>query len=215
MTNKINGAETFHSQPTQIELDFLTGLLEPVDATYPWNPSDPESEAYFAQLEQQFVIDDVLESELTTQSSDFYNQLDTAWSEVSTFSYYKCNTDKAMIANVQENLQTAFASVIPQDWLNAIAQTATNIFASQQSIGEQLIECVQSVLPTWAAEDLLVLARPYAYAMRSSEPQSAAAVISNLKNREWTTLSEIEQAKVTLAISYYALTQLNSIPAES
>lgn len=215
MINKINNAETFHSLPSQVELDFLAALLEPLDDTYPWNPADPESEAYFEQLEQQFVLDDVLAAELATQSSDFYDQLDTAWSEISASPYYNCNTNNSMITSLQENLQSAFASAIPQDWLNAIAQTATDIFTSQQSIGEQLIECVQSVLPTWAAEDLMVLARPYAYAMRSSETQSAASVINNLENREWTTLSEIEQAKVSLAISYYALTQLNSTSSES
>ncbi|MCM0589796.1 MAG: hypothetical protein HEQ35_12305 [Gloeotrichia echinulata IR180] len=215
MISKINALDTLHSMSTQVELDLLAALLEPEDATYPWNPSDEESEAYFAQLEQQFIIDDLLEQELTTQSQAFYSQLDTVWSEISDCVYYNNNTNQSILGNLQENLETAFASAIPEYWLKAIAQQATEIFTSTESIGEQLIQCVQSVLPMWAAEDLLVLARPYAYAMRSSEAQNAASVISNLENRDWRTLSEIEQAKVTLAISYYALTKLNTLPLES
>ena len=49
--------------------------------------------------------------------------------------------------NLQETLHTAFAAAVPQGWLNAIAAKAAEIFAAQQSLGEQLVECVQAVLP--------------------------------------------------------------------
>jgi len=83
-------------------------------------------------------------------------------------------------------------------------------------IGDQLlVECVQTVLPNCETETLLVLARPYAYAMRGLEPQNAESTISDINNREWTVLSEIEQAKVSLAIAHYAFTHLNNLQSET
>lgn len=216
MIKQANNSDTFTSLPSQVELDFLAALLEAEDASYPWNPADQESEAYFCALEQQFLSDDLwAEEELTKRSQDFYSQLDALWPETAIAADAKNHLSQMMMANLKEALQAAFASLVPQNWLNTIAQNATEIFISQQSIGEQLVQCVQDVLPTWGAEDLLVLARPYAYAMRSSEPQSPQAVMSKFGNREWTALSEVEQAKISLAISYYALTQLNSFQSES
>jgi len=212
MANKLN---IFSYLPSQVELELLEVLLEPEDATYPWNPADDESEGYFGELEQQFVMQDLLDEELTTRSQNFYEQLDTLWSEVETSSYYNCNTICASVDNLQETLRTAFVASVPQGWLNVIAQKATDIFASQQSIGEQLVQCVQAVMPTWQADDLFVLARPFAYAMRSSEPQNLKSIISNIENRDWTNLSEIEQAKISIAIAYYALKQLDSFQTEA
>ncbi|MBD2522506.1 hypothetical protein [Nostoc sp. FACHB-133] len=214
MAKKINGSDTFSSLPSQVDLDLLEALLEPEDATYPWNPADEESEAYFQELEQQFGMQDLLEEELTTRSQDFYSNLDTLWSNISLTSSYNDNPQQALVVNLQETLRSTFAACVPQTLLNTIAQKAAEIFAAQQSIGEQLVECVQTVLPTWGTEDLLVLARPFAYAMRSSESKNSASAISNLNNSEWTALSEVEKAKVTLAIASYAFTQLNQSQSE-
>ncbi|MBN3909826.1 MAG: hypothetical protein HWQ35_25805 [Nostoc sp. NMS1] len=214
MAKIINGSDTFSSLPSQVDLDLLEALLEPDDATYPWNPADEESEAYFHELEQQFGMQDLLEEELTTRSQDFYSNLDTLWSNISLTSSYHDNHQQALVLNLQEALRTTFAACVPQTLLNTIAQKATEIFTAQQSMGEQLVECVQTVLPTWGTEDLLVLARPFAYAMRSSESKNAASAISNLNNSEWTALSEVEKAKVSLAIASYAFTQLNQSQPE-
>ncbi|BAY93483.1 MULTISPECIES: hypothetical protein [unclassified Tolypothrix] len=212
MINNINNSNTFNSSPSQVELDFLATLLEPADATYPWNPADQESEAYFNELEQQFLGDDLWqEDELNKRSQDFYSQLDNLWSTHHVDSASKSHNLKQIL---MASLQEAFV-VVPQGWLNTIAQNAAEMFSSQQPIGEQLVRCVQDMLPSWGADDLLVLARPYAYAMRSGEPQCPKAMITKLGNREWTSLSEVEQAKVSLAISYYALNELNSFQSES
>ncbi|MFM6201130.1 MAG: hypothetical protein ACKPE1_18665, partial [Dolichospermum sp.] len=58
-------------------------------------------------------------------------------------------------------------------------------------------------------DDLLVLARPFAYSMRSSEPDKLTSLIRDLENRDWCSLSEIEQAKISLAIANYALEYLS------
>lgn len=208
MTSKVNSSDTFQALPYQVDLELLEALLEPDDATYPWNPADDESEAYFNQLEQQFVLLDLLEAELTTRAQDFYNHLDTLWSGITVCD--NNTTEQTVADHLQENLHTVFADSVPQTWLKAIAHKAAEIFASQQSTGEQLVECVQAVLPNWGVEDLLVLARPFAYAMRGSQQQSLASIMNHVGNRDWTGLSEIEQAKASLAIAYYALIELNS-----
>ncbi|MGH1394420.1 MAG: hypothetical protein ACRAVC_10345 [Trichormus sp.] len=212
MTHQINGSDTSHALTSQVELELLAALLEPEDATYPWNPADDESDAYFYELEQQFPLVEVLEEELTSRSHAFFHQLDNLWLQVEQSPCYKCNTIISALSNLQENLQKAFAAKIPQNWLNAIAAKATAIVASQQTLGEQLIECVQAVLPTWEADDLSILARPYAYAMRS-EAQNINCVVENVE--DWTALSEIEQAKMSMAIAYYALQQLNQVESEA
>jgi hypothetical protein len=119
------------------------------------------------------------------------------------------------VANLQKNLQAGFAASVPQDWITVIAQKAAEIFNSGQSMGEQLVQCVESVLPTWQTDDLLVMARPFAYAMRSGEQQNVNSVVENVGNREWTNLSEVEKAKVSLAVASQALNQLNKSQEEA
>ena len=214
MTNKVNGADTFNTLLSQVQLELLDTLLEPEDSTYPWNPANHESEAYFSQLEQQLATQDFLDEELFTQSQAFYSHLDSLWSEVATSTHNKCDPNESVVDKLQVALNSAFANAVPQTWLNAIAHKATDIFASQQTISDQLVQCVQSVLPAWDVEDLFVLTRPFAHAMRSSESPDVTAMISKLENRDWLTLSEVEQAKISVAIAYYAFRQLNSPDSE-
>ncbi|MEH2317433.1 hypothetical protein [Nostoc sp.] len=214
MAKKNNGSDTFPSLPSEVDLEFLEALLEPEDATYPWNPADEESEAYFQELEQQFGMEDLVDEEVIRLSPDFYNHLDTLWSGITSTPDHNQNLQQSVVLNLQETLHTTFCTYVPQEFLNAIATKAAEIFAARQLISEQLVECVQTVLPTWGTEDLLVLARPFAYAMRSSESQNPISALSNLKNSEWTALSEVEKAKVSLAIASYAFTQLNKSQSE-
>jgi hypothetical protein len=211
MAKNINASDTFHPLPSQFDLELLSALLEPEDATYPWNPADEESEMYFRELEEQFA-QDLTDEELTSNSQTFYGKLDTLWSEISECSHYKCNTNNLTLASLQKSLHSAFAASVPQSWLNAIAQKASEMLNTSLSIGDQLlVECVQTVLPNWETEDLLVLARRCAYDMRGLEAQNnVESTITDIKNREWTALSQIEQAKVSLAIAHYALTQLDN-----
>lgn len=215
MAKKINTSKTSHPLKSQVDLELLEALLQPDDATYPWNPVEEESENYFAQLEQQFQLEDVLDEELTQRSQAFYNHLDTLWYSNLNSQHYKCNTKSSVLVNLQKNLQAGFAASVPQDWITAIAQKAAEIFHSGQSKGEQLVECVQSVLPNWETDDLLVMARPFAYAMRSGEQQNVNSVVEKVGNREWTNLSEIEKAKVSLAVAYQALHELSNSQEEA
>ncbi len=74
-------------------------------------------------------------------------------------------------------------------------------------LADQMVECVLDILPQWAEEDLQVLARPLAYAMRDANPSGVELVMAT--RRPWAgLLSEIERARVSLAVARYAISQL-------
>jgi len=207
MTNQINDLNILNIVPSNIDLEFLEALLEPEDATYPWNLADEASEAYFHDLELQFGLQEFSDSELITIADNFYQNLDIIWDQVTVIE--DKNISKNTVNYLQEALQNAF-SVIPGVLLTAIAQKAYEVFMLEQSASDKLMECVQALLPSWETDDLLVLARPFAYAMRSSESHTLTSIIRDVEHRDWANLSEIEQAKITLAIADYALQHLSS-----
>jgi hypothetical protein len=217
MADKMKGSTNLNNSLSQIELDLLSTLLEPEDNTYPWNLCDEETQTYFDRLEEQFPMQDLLEDELDTRCQSFHNQLDALWSKVETSSHYNCNTNTTVALKLQKSLQKEFRNSIPSYWIESIAQKAAEIFNSQQSITEQLIECVQAVLPSLEVDDIMVLARPLAYATRSSSRTKVESALANFnqdENCEWRALSEIEQAKIGLAIAYHALNQLDNFQTE-
>ena len=205
MKNHINDLNILNIAPSNVDLEFIEALLEPEDAAYPWNLADESSEAYFHNLELQFGLQDFLDAELSTSADNFYQNLDTIWDQVAVL---KNNSSKNIVNYLQEVLQNAF-SVIPGGLLTAIAQKTTEVSMLEQSASEKLVACVKALLPSWEVDDLLVLARPFAYAMRSSEPHTLTSLIRDFEERDWANLSEIEQAKITLAIADYALQHLS------
>jgi hypothetical protein len=154
------------------------------------------------------------DAELPTRSQAFHEQLDCLWSNIATKQHYNCKTGSSMIVSLKENLQAAMASRVPQKWIEKIAEKAAEIFSPTTSMGEQLALCAKAVLPNLGTDDLLVLARPYSYAMRNSEAQSLESALNKVGEHEWKQLSEIEQARVSLAVAYYALRQINKFQAE-
>ncbi|NDJ17689.1 hypothetical protein [Myxacorys almedinensis] len=186
------------NRPTQVEQDLLNALLkaegvivngdefelldEPQsNITYPWNPADPASEAFFNQLEQDLVLA-LSDSEVAERSQAFSRHIDQLFSATS----------------LQTSLAHKFANV-PQELLNAIARQAQQVAQTTTTLADQLVQCVQDVLPQWAEDDLRVLARPLAYAMRGDE------AASSLPSATWDDLSETEQARMSLAIARYAI----------
>ena len=205
MANEVNRSEDASYAPLPAQLELLEVLLEPDDAPYPWNNADPESDNYFVEAEQEFV-EDWLDAEITVRAPTFFSQVDQLWSAITPLAA----TDVTNVSTLQSTLRSEFAARIPQGWLDRIASTAQQIVASEQSIADQLVQCVQNLLPNWAKEDLLVLARPFAYAMRGNQMADVEFVLGELQFEDWTALSEIEQARMSLAIARYALSQLQS-----
>jgi len=184
MKNHINDLNILNIAPSNVDLEFIEALLEPEDAAYPWNLADESSESYFHNLELQFGLQDFSDAELGISTNNFYQNLDTMWDQVAVL---ENNSSKNTVNYLQEVLQNAF-SVIPGGLLNAIAQKAAEVSMLEQSASEKLVECVQALLPSWAVDDLLVLARPFAYAMRSSEPHTLTSAIRDFEHRDWASL---------------------------
>lgn len=201
--------EQFHSPEdkdytqAQAQMDLLEALLELDDAPYPWNPADPESEAYFAEREQDFLPQDWSEEEIATSQS-FFNQLEQLWSANTATT----NNSSVAASHPSQALPLQFAACIPEGWVEKIAHRADRVFSTHSSIADQLVQCVQDLLPHWAKDELLLLARPFAYTTRGKEAEAIAGVLGNVCTRDWTTLSEVEQARASLAIARYVVIQL-------
>ncbi len=197
-------SEDANYELSQIEL--LEALLDPDDAPYPWNPAAPESEAYFAEREHDFVREGWLEEEIVAQTQTFFTKLEQLWSASTTSGSDLVPVPTANV--IQAALQQQFADLVPQNWLHTIAQHAYLVFSTKSSTANQLAQCVNALLPNWAEEDLLVLARPFAYAMRGTETAAVEFVLNHVQHRDWIALSEIEQARVGIVLARYALDQL-------
>lgn len=178
------------------ELEILSLLMEPGDEIYPWDTTTLAAEAYFTEAEQQLASNNWLEQEIIAKAPNFLSQLDGLW------------LANKPVQDLQAKLSAQFAAHVPQKWLEAISRQASQVINSQKSLGAQLVQCVQELLPNCLEEDLLVLARPYAYAMRSN--LSNATVPLDVTPEQWATLSEIGQAKLSLAIARYALEQIQA-----
>jgi hypothetical protein len=197
MKNGSMQSEYFEYVQSQTEVDDLLEAILGADTTYPWNPTDPQTEAYLEALEQEFSLTDWEPSDIQARSRAFFAQVDQLW--------------------LQKSLAQQFAERMPEQLLNQIVERAKKLIRSPLSMAEQLVECVQEVLPAWNIEDLQVLARPLAYAMRDFETESTTVVDSTLKTVRpvsWAELSELEQARLSLSIARYALAQVHQTTDE-
>lgn len=187
-----NNPQHFQDSETQAELELLEAIVH-AEIPYPWNPAQSDSEAYFTDLEQEFAASDWLsELDLAENSQRLFAQLNQLWS----------------VATLHKSLFEKFERV-PQDLLTKIAESVQKVIVNYQSLAEQMVQSALEILPQWAEEDLQVLARPLAYAMRDAESEGMALDLA--VGRNWAELSEIEQARATLAIARYAISQLPTV----
>ncbi len=183
------------SPKTQAELDLLDALFES-DQPYAWNSIALDSELALQELDEQLALCDCLTDEDVHQRLEtLLNQVEDLWS----------------VTTLQKSLVCKFADCVPQDLLQSIAHKAIHL---KQQVGqvsatlaEQLVQCTQDILPNWQEEDLQVLARPFAYAMRGAETEALESTL-NTPASQWQDLSDIEQARMSLAIASYALSEL-------
>jgi hypothetical protein len=189
MATQSPDSQYFRDSQTQAEMELLATIVQ-TDVAYPWNPAQLESESYLTALEEEFALSDSFsDSDIAQKSQVLFAQLEQVW----------------LTTALQKSLREKFARV-PQDFLARIAQSVQNATVKYQSLADQMVECVLDILPQWAEEDLQVLARPLAYAMR--EVDSEGAQLAMATKRPWAQLSEIEQARVSLAVARYAISQL-------
>ncbi|MEG4108462.1 hypothetical protein [Microcoleus sp. S13_C5] len=189
MATQSPDSQYFRDSQTQAQMELLATIVQ-TDVAYPWNPAQLESESYLTALEQEFALSDSFsDSDIALKSQVLFSQLEQVW----------------LTTALQKSLREKFARV-PQDFLASIAQSVQNATVKCQSLADQMVECVLDILPQWAEEDLQVLARPLAYAMRDVDSEGGELVMAT--KRPWIQLSEIEQARVSLAVARYAISQL-------
>jgi len=207
MCSKTRGLGCSQSCQTQAEKDLLQILLqEEGEPVYYWNPIEPESESYFAQLEQEFTLDDWLEEDIERRSQSFFNQLDEIWA---------VSVPVVAENNLLVALQEKFAVRVPLSWLETISRNALQLKRGQDyttqgmSLADRLVQCVRELVSGWPEGDLYLFSRPLAFAMRGTESQVIESVLGTVRPLPFAELSELEQARLSLAIACYALTELD------
>jgi hypothetical protein len=160
--------------------DWKVDAIDVTKAKIPYPLSPADADHWFSDVSTNALLDDLTDAEMTDRSGRFFSAMEHLWAD-----------DLATV------LMRKFVTV-PQAVIAAIAIQAEKMSAASGELGDKLIACVQETLPMWAEDDLRVFARPLAYAMRGE-------VASEPSSKDWAGLSEIEQAKLTLAIAKYAM----------
>jgi hypothetical protein len=179
---------------SEVQAQLIDSLLAASTSTYPWNPADPDTADYYIETDRHFSLDDWSDAEITQRSRSFFAQIQSCWANSPT---------PVLELSPLAVLVEKFGARVPQQWLAQIAANVSSLATNQLEPIDRLVQSVQDLLPNWAAEDLLVIARPYAYAMRGD---TGVNDIDNIvRPLAWTELSELERAKLTIAIAQAAI----------
>jgi hypothetical protein len=179
---------------SEVQAQLIDSLLAASTSTYPWNPADLNTADYYLETDRHFSLDDWSDAEITQRSRSFFAQIQSCWANSPT---------PVLELSPLAVLVEKFGARVPQQWLAQIAANVSSLATNQLEPIDRLVQSVQDLLPNWAAEDLLVIARPYAYAMRGD---TGVNDIDNIvRPLAWTELSELERAKLTIAIAQAAI----------
>ena len=192
--------QEFLSMGSNSEWELVREILLNEERIYPWNPMTVEAEAYFSHIETTMEAETPeLVDRVARGYESFYQHLDGLWE----------NATPAVsedISTLRSQLDEQFKSIVPEHILANIATKIAELKSSSASLAQQLIHCVQESLPEWDSEDLFVLARPFAYTMRGTEEEAALErVLQNAQTLDWETCSDVERARLTLAIARYGI----------
>ena len=183
------------------EAELTDCLLASQTIDYPWNPTDPDTADYYAESDAYYSLDDWSDAELTEKSQSFFTKLQACWVDAP-------SPILSVNSVVEAALTDKFGDRVPKQWLTLIASRVSSLGKSHLEPVEQLVQSVQELLSNWAIDDLLVIARPYAYAMRCNPGVTDPDRI--VRDLEWTKLSELERAKLTILIAQYAIDQTSN-----
>jgi hypothetical protein len=178
------------------EAELMNSLLADPTADYPWDPADPETADYYAATDAEFSLDDWSDAEIADRSTSFFDRLHTCWDDVPA-------ADNPLAA-----IKAKFGNRVPQQWLESIATNVSNLADRQLEPVDRLVASVGNLLANWATEDLQVMARPYAFAMRCETGVEDPDKI--VRPLEWEQLSEIERAKLTILIAQYTIDEIHA-----
>ena len=185
---------SWQASQTPSEADFQVEEMPEARIGYLWNPADVGSESYFDDTNRVSIFDGWQDSEITSRAETLFGHMEQLWSTTA----------------LQQTLQQRLAVQMPHSLLSAIARKAQLLATTSANLADQLVQCVRDNLPSLAEEDLYVLARPYAYALRDGGSQAVELTQGNVPKHEWHNLSEIHQARLSLAIARCALDELQN-----
>mgnify|MGYP001791518337 FL=1 len=191
MNESTNPASNLPPQQ-QLEQELLHSLLNQ-DGAYPWNLYDPATTQYLDRLEQ---------ASETTLSDE---ALDSKWQKVSQLAAQLWESPRQ---SLMAALTQKFGARMPAHLLQTLAASTQVVASDSGALIDQLVTAAQSVLTGWDADDLNVMARPLAMAMRSGQEEILEATLRSVRQTDWADLSEVEQARLSLAIARYALSEL-------
>lgn len=182
------------TQNQLIELELLHSVLAD-DATYPWNPYEQAAIAHLDNLEAELAAEELTEETFSSQ-----------WNQISQIA-------EQLWAKPSESLTTAlaqkFGSRMPANLLQQIATSVQTAALQGGTLIDQLVASAQTILSDWETDDLQVMARPLAMAMRGGQEEILDVTLQSIRQVDWEELSEVEQARLSLAVARYALSELS------
>ncbi len=193
MANSLpSGGSADDATLSQTKAELLQNVLD-LEQSAPWLSLDA-AEEYTAQLEAAGQSLDISEEEAAQSWQKLSTTLNQLWG------------DTASQTNLLTQLQAKFADRLPIELLTTIGEKAQQVAHSSQPMAKQLITCVRDSFTNLAEADLQVMARPMAFAMRgSSADEFIDVTLRSVRKGGWSTLSPIEQAKLSLAAARYAI----------
>ncbi|WP_017712908.1 hypothetical protein [Prochlorothrix hollandica] len=180
MANPLNTPSPTQHQATA---DLMHRLIHPT-VPYPWQPQDLATDDYYDALEADLPDDVIADSR-----ASFWQNLDSQWQQIDGSPGLESTSLTALIQGFQG---------VPRQLLADIATQAVQLTAESSTLADRLVACVQQLFPQWSTDDLYVLARPYAYAMRSAPTDLTP-------QGDWENLSEVDRVRLTLAVAKAAL----------
>ncbi len=181
----------------RVQIEFVEFLLQE-EALYPWQLNTLEGEEFLRESEQQISFLEDLEPEtLAAASQTFLAQMQQCWLS---------QEPKSLLQSLSER----FGNLVPSNWLEEIVKQAQQVSSTSMSLEEQLIALVEPLLNGWEQEDLQVFARPWVYATRKGEATDIESMLQVNEQDDWQNLSPIKQARYSMAIAHYALSQLQN-----
>ncbi|HEY9762772.1 MAG TPA: hypothetical protein V6D07_09610 [Trichocoleus sp.] len=199
MTNESRPSNSPSDKQMNAELELLHSILDP-NPCYPWNPYTPEGEDYLAALEAQWDESGTTDA-ISAGWQALSTQLDSLWP----------TQPVDRIAALVKVLSQQFSAAIPEDVLGSLARQAITLVNSGRPLMEQLVQSVQCVVTGWDTEDLEVLARPLAFSLRDGRGDILSLYVRSSHPVDWETLSELEKARLSLAIASVALRQAQEL----
>lgn len=191
------------------EQDLLAAILNP-DPAYPWQPVATGAEGYLSHLEAELEaladgdLDATIAAGWQTLAAQMTTQMNAAQSATQSLPQVTPELDLTAVTPVLNQLRQ-FQERMPSGLLQSLATSATTLVRSGQPLIDQLVHCVGDVLPGWDLDDLAVLARPLAYSLRDGRGEILELNLRAIPATEWESLSNLEQARLTLTIASVAL----------